>query len=79
MKDVHTTPAEAVEAHQILGAQVSVAIHFGTFRLARDGQDQPVQDLNQALAKTNLGDSEFWVLDFGEGRAVRVPPVPWAD
>ena len=39
-----------------------MAIHFGTFPLADDGQDEP----QRALA----GQEHFWVLDFGEGRDV---------
>lgn len=73
MKAVHTSPAEAVEAHQILEAAVSVAIHFGTFKLAKEGQDQPVEELDEALVEQGLTRDDFWVLDFGEGRDV--PPL----
>lgn len=34
MSRVHTSPDEAVRAHEVLGAEASVGIHFGTFRLA---------------------------------------------
>jgi len=68
MGEVHMPPAQAVDAHLRLGARVSVAGHFGTFPLADDGDDEPVENLSQVLRHTDLGSSEFWVLGFGEGR-----------
>jgi L-ascorbate metabolism protein UlaG (beta-lactamase superfamily) len=38
MQPVHISPREAIEVHNILEADVSVAIHFGTFALADDGE-----------------------------------------
>ena len=71
MGEVHMSPRDAVEAHFALQARVSVASHFGTFRLADDGQDEPVKLLHDVLSRSDLQDSEFWVLDFGEGREVQ--------
>lgn len=71
MSEVHMSPEEALEAHHILGARVSVASHFGTFPLADDGEVEPVERLQQALAKTNLGGTEFWVMGFGESREIK--------
>ena len=68
MKPVHISPAEAVDAHHALKASTSVAIHFGTFHLGDDGEHQPVEDLQRAMA--GKGDPRFWVLGFGEGRDV---------
>jgi L-ascorbate metabolism protein UlaG (beta-lactamase superfamily) len=73
MGEVHMSPREAVEAHLSLRARVSVAGHFGTFRLADDGQDEPVEILREVLSQTELGRSEFWVLGFGEGRELSAP------
>ena len=42
MSGVHVNPAEALRAHDRLGAGTSVGIHFGTFPLADDGQDEPL-------------------------------------
>ena len=54
MQPVHMNPAEAVAAWRILGADSALAIHYGTFRLAEEGQDQPPADLAQALAQADL-------------------------
>ena len=45
MSPVHMSPEEAVQAHEILGAKTSVAIHHGTFQLADDGIDTPQKQL----------------------------------
>lgn len=70
MHPVHVSPKEAVRAHRVLGAHRSVGMHFGTFRLADDGQDEPVEQLAAARARAGVLDDHFWVLDFGEGRDV---------
>jgi L-ascorbate metabolism protein UlaG (beta-lactamase superfamily) len=45
MSPVHMSPEEALQAHRILGAQTSIAIHHGTFQLADDGIDTPQRNL----------------------------------
>jgi L-ascorbate metabolism protein UlaG (beta-lactamase superfamily) len=70
MSPVHISPEEAVRAHTVLGAQTSMGVHFGTFKLADDGQDEPVTKLAKALQEQNISPETFWVLGFGEGRMV---------
>jgi len=74
MQPIHISPAEAVDAHEVLEAGVSVAMHYGTFNLADDGQDEPVHALQSALLEKHVPQSRFWTLDFGEGRSL--PPLP---
>ncbi len=69
MGGVHTSPAQAVQAQKDLGARVAVGIHFGTFRLADDGYDEPVRDLLTALDHEHPA-PVFWALGFGEGRDI---------
>jgi L-ascorbate metabolism protein UlaG (beta-lactamase superfamily) len=69
MGPVHMSPEQAVDAHQILRASISIAIHFGTFSLADDGETAPTDRLLRALAGHKEGD-RFWVLEHGEGRIV---------
>jgi L-ascorbate metabolism protein UlaG (beta-lactamase superfamily) len=70
MAPMHMSPKDAVRAHLVLGASASVAIHFGTFRLADDGQDEPVEELRAAVAREEAEGRRvaFRVLEPGEGR-----------
>jgi L-ascorbate metabolism protein UlaG (beta-lactamase superfamily) len=61
MSPVHMGPDEAVRAHEILGAETSVAIHHGTFQLADDGLDTAKKEL-LARAPQN----SFLVLNNGQ-------------
>ena len=45
MQDNHLSPSEALEAAAMLRSDVMIPIHFGTFALGDDGQDQPLVDL----------------------------------
>lgn len=49
MRAVHISPQEAVRAAHVLGAKVSIPMHYGTFHLGDDGQDEPVEVLKKAL------------------------------
>jgi len=55
MARVHVDPQQAVAASRILEAQVSLAIHYGTFPLADDGMDAPLQELATTLATVPHG------------------------
>ncbi len=68
MEPQHIDPAEAVQAHDQLGARYGMAIHFGTFALGDDGQDQGVADLQRALAAASAETTEFWIPLEGESR-----------
>jgi L-ascorbate metabolism protein UlaG (beta-lactamase superfamily) len=68
MKPVHISPAEAVRAHAALGASTSIPMHFGTFQLGDDGWDEPVRNLQRAIASG--GEPRFWILAQGEGKDV---------
>lgn len=68
MSPVHMGPDQAVQAARDLQAGTSVGIHYGTFRLADDGEDEPKEELAKALAAGAA--PVFWVLDFGEGREI---------
>lgn len=64
MQPVHMSPAQAVEAHRILQPERSLAIHWGTFQLADDAQQEPLNDLKSALA-ANPGLPTFETLPNG--------------
>jgi hypothetical protein len=42
-----------------------VAIHFGTFQLTDEKQDQPVIDLKKALEEKQISEDKFVVLSPG--------------
>lgn len=65
MKPAHIDPAEAVQAHLVLRAQTSVAIHYGTFALGDDGEQQPLDDLRAALDANAV--TNFVTLEHGIG------------
>jgi len=65
MRPMHVSPSEAVRAAKDLGARAAIGIHFGTFELADDGEDEPVVELREALAKAPDAPA-FRALGFGE-------------
>lgn len=71
MKNVHTNPAEAVQAHLDLRSEQSIGMHFGAFQLTYEARDQPEIDLTQALQKHQLDPADFWTMEVGETRLVR--------
>jgi L-ascorbate metabolism protein UlaG (beta-lactamase superfamily) len=70
MEAVHVSPRETVQASVDLEAKVSVPMHYGTFELGDDGQEEGVTDLLKALEARTDSKPDFWVLGFGEGRDV---------
>lgn len=69
MKAAHMNPAEAVEAHRLLNAKVSIGIHFGTFaNLTNEGIEQPLRDLAEARTNARVDPGRFVTLGFGETR-----------
>jgi L-ascorbate metabolism protein UlaG (beta-lactamase superfamily) len=70
LKRAHISPSEAVIAHRALRAETSVAMHYGTFPEGDDGQFEPLRDLDRALDEARVSHSQFWALEFGEGRDV---------
>lgn len=65
MSPVHLSPEEAVKIHMIMDIETSIGMHFGTFRLADDGQEDPIQDVQKAIKKFRLAEDEFLVLKEG--------------
>lgn len=61
----HMSPAEAVTAHRALQATTSVAIHWGTFDLADEGQYQPAGELTLALDAGRIPHRDFQILENG--------------
>ena len=66
MSAVHMDPEEAVSAHQVLGAQVSIAIHHGTFQLTDEALDTPQQELESCIRKAGIDPKCFQILRNGQ-------------
>jgi L-ascorbate metabolism protein UlaG (beta-lactamase superfamily) len=71
MKTEHMNLDDAVRVHKMLNVIKSVGIHFGTFKEhPEQAIDAHERDLQIALEKYNIPESDFWVLRFGEGQEV---------
>jgi L-ascorbate metabolism protein UlaG (beta-lactamase superfamily) len=70
MKTAHMSPSEALRAHRDLEAKTSIGIHFGTFRLADDAEDEPVNELQRILDLAPDPKPDFYTLAAGEGRDI---------
>ena len=65
MQPAHIDPAQAVDAHHALGARTSIPVHYGTFALGDDGEEEPVVELRRTM-----GRARFVILEQGEGTDV---------
>lgn len=79
MQDNHMSPAEAVKASIDLGSDVIIPMHFGTFALGDDGQDEPLVDLLAAYkpnGENTLPATAKWpklrVLDNGQTTLIKL-------
>lgn len=74
MQPVHLSPQEAVAVRARLGAPVAMAIHFGAFELADDGQRQPIDDLVRARKDAGISPEQFWLPTPGDSRLYEAHP-----
>jgi N-acyl-phosphatidylethanolamine-hydrolysing phospholipase D len=61
-------PQEAMHAHLDLEARISVATHFGCFRLTDEAIDDPLIDLDAARGRAAVSAEGFQALETGETR-----------
>lgn len=66
MRPVHVDPIEAVRIHQDVGARLSLAMHWGTFRLTLEPLEEPPRRLRAALAAAGIAEDAFRVMQHGE-------------
>lgn len=72
MRAMHVNPEEAVRIHLDVGSRLSVAMHWGTFRLTEEPLDEPPRALARALADAGVEASRFWILQHGESRRLPI-------
>lgn len=61
MADIHTNPEEALKIQKDLSIKTGIGIHYGTFPLADDSQDDPLDDLKIAQENPEYKDLDFQV------------------
>lgn len=71
MSPIHISPDEAVKVHRDVNSELSIAMHFGTFPLADDGQNQPIVELGNAVKAEGIDEHVFKVLNEGESILVQ--------
>ncbi|OBY25195.1 MBL fold metallo-hydrolase [Leisingera sp. JC1] len=76
MKPLHMNPAEALMAHRDLRAGYSIGMHFGTFQLASEQFQEPIEDLANALAADPVHAERFVTMAEGD---VRLFPRRFSD
>jgi L-ascorbate metabolism protein UlaG (beta-lactamase superfamily) len=54
-RNVHTSPEDAIQAFQDLGARWMVPMHYGTFRLSYEPVDEPVKRLLAGAKQQGIG------------------------
>jgi L-ascorbate metabolism protein UlaG (beta-lactamase superfamily) len=65
MSPIHLSPPEALQVHQDIQSHQSVAMHFGTFPLANDGQGVAEAELREALANSSINPNKFIIPEEG--------------
>lgn len=73
MREQHMNPDDAVRAHRDLGPRLSIGMHYGCFQLTNEAIDDPIKDLQTALAKYGVPPSEFAAPETGETIIYRKP------
>lgn len=66
MKAQHINPDEAVQIHKDVKSKHSMGIHWGTFELTDEPLDQPIGDLQKALAAQGVSKEAFQLLGHGD-------------
>ncbi|HUR40397.1 MAG TPA: MBL fold metallo-hydrolase [Verrucomicrobiae bacterium] len=73
MHPMHVNPEEAVRIHRDIGARLSVAMHWGTFRLTEEPLDEPPKQLAAELERAGVPPENFWIMQHGETRRLPFP------
>lgn len=66
MSQIHVNPEEAIQVHKDLNAEISFGMHFGTFPLADDDMEEPVNDFLEAIKKPENAGVNFKLLTEGD-------------
>jgi N-acyl-phosphatidylethanolamine-hydrolysing phospholipase D len=67
MQPVHIAPRESVRIHREVHSQLSIGMHWKTFRLSDEPMDQPPYDLFLQLKEEGIDPASFLVVEPGDG------------
>ena len=67
-RPVHISPEEALQAWTDLRASHFIGMHYGTFGLAREPNDEPPRRIAAEIERRNLDPSAIWLLNPGVTR-----------
>ena len=65
MSPIHTSPRDALRIHKEINSPVSIAMHYGTFPLADDGQHEPEMETRRLMQELNIPENNFLILKEG--------------
>jgi N-acyl-phosphatidylethanolamine-hydrolysing phospholipase D len=65
-------PKEALQVHHDLESKKSIGMHWGTFRLTDEGQEDPCTELYSEIQKDLLPKDAFVILKSGQSLS-----LPW--
>jgi L-ascorbate metabolism protein UlaG (beta-lactamase superfamily) len=66
MSPIHVSPEGSTRIHSDVLSETSIAMHFGTFALADEGEDDPLTELERAMEKCDIDRDYFLALRNGE-------------
>jgi N-acyl-phosphatidylethanolamine-hydrolysing phospholipase D len=66
MSDSHTSPSEALDIFQQVGAEKMMGMHWGTFKLADEANVEPAFDLGIAREDRDLEHDQVFTMGMGE-------------
>jgi len=66
MREVHVSPAEAIQAFIDLSARTMLGIHWGTYDLADEDWDEPRREAIEASAKAGIAPERIKITAVGE-------------
>ncbi len=65
MAAMHTSPYEGMQMQRDLHIKTAIGIHYGTFPLAGDLQDEPIEDLIEAKKDPVFAGQDFRIGESG--------------
>lgn len=75
MEPQHMNPDDTMAAFAALEARNLLAMHWGTFRITDEAVGEPPERMRALWQAAKLPDDRLWIVDPGESRPLRAPPM----